>query len=115
MRYEGGNVHPDADTFRFRGDARRTPAVPLADWRHRGACSKEDPELFSPPDNTRSRSATQQIAKAKAVCHGCPVATECLHWALRAGEERGIWGGLSGDERQALKRRNARNQVDGNR
>ena len=36
---------------------------------------------------------------------------QCLAWALEAGQDHGVWGGLSEDERRALKRRNARAKV----
>ena len=29
----------------------------------------------------------------------------CLRWALESGQEAGVWGGMSEDERRALKRR----------
>jgi WhiB family transcriptional regulator, redox-sensing transcriptional regulator len=32
----------------------------------------------------------------------------CLQWALESGQDSGVWGGLSEDERRALKRRSAR-------
>ncbi|TLQ42328.1 WhiB family transcriptional regulator [Streptomyces marianii] len=38
----------------------------------------------------------------------CPVIEQCLQWALESGQESGVWGGLSEDERRALKRRTAR-------
>ena len=52
-----------------------------------------------------------QIEQAKAVCRRCPVTQSCLDWALRAGQDSGVWGGLSEDERRALKRRQARTRV----
>jgi len=73
------------------------------DWRHRSACRDEDPELFFP----------QQIEEAKKVCNRCLVINECLKWALESGQEAGVWGGLSEDERRALKRRAARNRARG--
>lgn len=76
------------------------------DWRHRGKCRGEDPELFFPVGN--SGPALEQIAEAKAVCADCLVVTECLAWALESGQDAGVWGGMSEDERRALKRRNAR-------
>ena len=76
------------------------------DWRHRAACREEDPELFFPIGNTGP--ALLQIEEAKAVCHRCPVIDACLGWALESGQDAGVWGGLSEDERRALKRRNAR-------
>ena len=45
-----------------------------------------DPDLFfaeSPAD----------IARAKELCRGCPVATACLAGALDRGEPWGVWGG----------------------
>ena len=76
------------------------------DWRHRAACLEEDPELFFPIGNTGP--ALVQIEEAKAVCAGCPVRETCLTWALESGQDSGVWGGMSEDERRALKRRHAR-------
>src|SRR5689334_9133636 len=78
----------------------------LMDWRHRAACLDEDPELFFPIGNTGP--ALLQIEEAKAVCRRCEVMDTCLRWALETGQDAGVWGGLSEDERRALKRRNAR-------
>ncbi|MCW2645235.1 MAG: WhiB family transcriptional regulator [Pseudonocardiales bacterium] len=76
------------------------------DWRHRAICRDEDPELFFPIGNTGP--ALLQIEQAKGVCRRCPVMQDCLAWALESGQDAGVWGGLSEDERRALKRRNAR-------
>jgi len=76
------------------------------DWRHESACRDEDPELFFPIGNTGP--ALVQIEEAKVVCRRCSVVDECLRWALETGQDAGVWGGLSEDERRALKRRNAR-------
>jgi WhiB family redox-sensing transcriptional regulator len=76
------------------------------DWRHVAACRDEDPELFFPIGNTGP--ALLQIEEAKSVCRRCPVREECLQFALDTGQDAGVWGGLSEDERRALKRRNAR-------
>ena len=76
------------------------------DWRHVAACRDEDPELFFPIGNTGP--ALLQIEEAKSVCRRCPVREECLQFALESGQDAGVWGGLSEDERRALKRRNAR-------
>lgn len=77
------------------------------DWRDRAACLDEDPELFWPIGNT-GREALLQIAFAKSVCRRCEVMDTCLAEALENGEEYGVWGGQSEDERRSLKRRNAR-------
>ena len=79
------------------------------DWRHRAACRDVDPELFFPIGNTGP--ALMQIEEAKQVCRSCPVVDSCLKWALESGQDAGVWGGLSEDERRALKRRNARTRA----
>jgi WhiB family transcriptional regulator, redox-sensing transcriptional regulator len=81
------------------------------DWRHRAICRDEDPELFFPVGN--SGPALLQIAEAKAVCGRCPVSNDCLNWALETGQDAGVWGGLSEDERRSLKRRRARARARG--
>lgn len=78
------------------------------DWRHQAECLNEDPELFFPVGNTGP--AIMQIAEAKKVCERCSVRAACLQWALEAGQDHGVWGGLSEDERRAMKRRNARSR-----
>jgi WhiB family redox-sensing transcriptional regulator len=78
----------------------------MKDWRHRAACRDEDPELFFPVGT--NGPALAQIRKAKAVCHRCPVARECLEWAITSGQDAGVWGGLSEDERRALLRQGRR-------
>jgi WhiB family redox-sensing transcriptional regulator len=67
------------------------------DWRHEAACREVDPELFFPIGN--SGPALLQIDEAKQVC---------LRWAIDSGQDAGVWGGLSEDERRALKRRTIR-------
>jgi WhiB family redox-sensing transcriptional regulator len=76
------------------------------DWRHHALCREEDPELFFPIGNTGP--ALLQIDEAKQVCRRCAVTESCLQWALDSGQDAGVWGGLSEDERRALKRRGAR-------
>lgn len=73
------------------------------DWRSRGACVDEDPDLFFPI--ARSGPAALQLEQAKAVCRRCPVCRECLSWALRTGQESGVWGGTGEDERRLMLRR----------
>ncbi|MHB2022493.1 MAG: WhiB family transcriptional regulator [Mycobacteriales bacterium] len=76
------------------------------DWRDEAACRDEDPELFFPVGSTGP--ALAQIRQAKAVCSRCAVIEPCLSWALESGQESGVWGGLSEDERRLLRRRGAR-------
>ena len=75
-------------------------------WREGAACMDESPELFFPIGN--AYPALLQIAHAKAVCRRCEVVDSCLKWAIEFGQDSGVWGGLSEDERHALRSRNAR-------
>lgn len=76
------------------------------DWRQRAACRGEDPELFFPVGTTGP--ALDQVELAKAICRSCPVIAECLAAALAGGEDAGIWGGLTEDERRRVRWSRAR-------
>jgi WhiB family redox-sensing transcriptional regulator len=78
----------------------------MSGWRDLGACRDEDPELFFPVGT--QGPARDQIACAQAVCGRCPVIGECLRWALATGQTEGIWGGLTTEERRALRYRAGR-------
>lgn len=76
------------------------------EWWEKAACLDEDPELFFPVGVTGP--AVQQQADAKAVCRRCPVAGECLEWALQTGQNYGIWGATDEEERRRLTIRRQR-------
>lgn len=80
-------------------------------WRNGSACMEETPELFFPIGH--AHLARQQIEEAKVVCGRCEVVQTCLKWAMDSGQDSGVWGGLSEDERHTLKRRNARTRRAG--
>lgn len=67
------------------------------DWPSRAACRISD------PDTLFVQGAAQN--RAKAVCLGCSVRTECLADALDNNIEFGVWGGMTERERRALLRR----------
>jgi len=68
----------------------------MYEWASRGACRQAD------PDTLFVQGAAQN--RAKAVCMGCPVRTECLADALDNRIEFGVWGGMTERERRALLR-----------
>jgi WhiB family redox-sensing transcriptional regulator len=72
-------------------------------WRSAAACRSADPELFFPISD--SGKSLKQIAKAKAICAGCPVRRECLTFALRTQQVYGIWGGTTEKERAITRQR----------
>ena len=66
------------------------------DWAARAACRTTD------PDSLFVQGAAQN--RAKAICAGCTVRTECLADALDNKVEFGVWGGMTERERRALLR-----------
>ncbi len=72
------------------------PYTPLA-WFARAACASTDPDAYFPAKGA-------QVKAAKAVCGRCPVAADCLDYALATGQKHGIWGGLSVNQRRRLAR-----------
>jgi WhiB family transcriptional regulator, redox-sensing transcriptional regulator len=78
------------------------------DWRDGSLCLREDPDLFFPVGNIRSGRTALQIDEAKAVCRRCPVAEQCLSWAVDVGPVEGIWGGTTEGERRTMRLRTMR-------
>jgi WhiB family transcriptional regulator, redox-sensing transcriptional regulator len=71
-------------------------------WAAQAACRHADPELFFPV--TPAGPSLVQLARAKKVCARCPVRTPCLEFALETGQDFGVWGGASEQERRAMRR-----------
>ncbi len=79
------------------------------DWQEDAACREHENTLFFGPDHQESELEKQsREARAKTVCHSCPVAEQCLEFAMDTNQKYGIWGGLTDRERASLKRRRAR-------
>lgn len=69
----------------------------MNDWPTQAACRGTD------PDRLFVQGAAQN--RAKAICFGCPVRTECLADSLDNEIEFGVWGGMTERERRALLRK----------
>jgi WhiB family transcriptional regulator, redox-sensing transcriptional regulator len=78
----------------------------IKNWRSAGACLAADPDLFF-PISTRG-PAKKQISRAKMICAGCEVRTECLDFAMSHDQTYGIWGGTTPEDRQRERRRKRR-------
>jgi WhiB family transcriptional regulator, redox-sensing transcriptional regulator len=74
----------------------------MAGWRDQARCREVDPDLFFPIGD--GRLGQRQIAQAKSVCAECPVAVECLAFAMRCLPD-GIAGGTTAAERSEMRRR----------
>lgn len=59
--------------------------MPIRVWRKRAICKKGFDQL--------------SIKEAKLICQSCPVAGECLKYALVHDEPSGVWGGFSRTDR----------------
>lgn len=68
-------------------------------WMDGSACldNPEGPDLFFP-------SKGQSNRPAKAICRNCPVLAQCRTYALANRETHGVWGGLSEQDRRAIRR-----------
>src|SRR5215469_14526214 len=75
-------------------------------WWRTAACRDADPELFFPI--SASVASGNVIRRAKQICASCPVTPLCLDYALTHRQEQGIWGGLTDEERQSLRRKMTR-------
>jgi WhiB family redox-sensing transcriptional regulator len=65
-------------------------------WQSKAECLKYDPEIFF---------SEYTLDAAKEICQKCMSQLACLEYALVTGEDEGVWGGLTDDERKALKRK----------
>ena len=68
-----------------------------SEWATRAACNGADPDALFVQGAAQNR--------AKQICMGCEVRTECLADALDNKVEFGVWGGMTERERRALLRR----------
>lgn len=73
-------------------------------WRAAALCIGTDPELFYPPPGNNGHDA-------KRICRRCPVAADCLDYALAGREEYGIWGGVAMRERRRMIGRGDRDRL----
>ena len=68
------------------------------DWMTDGKCRDMPPSVFFPSDGLG-------VQEAQKICATCPVAEECLEYALVNRIDHGVWGGCSERERRRLQRR----------
>lgn len=67
------------------------------EWMADGKCREMPPETFFPSDGVG-------VIRAQRVCATCPVATQCLEYALTNHIDHGVWGGKSERERRRILR-----------
>ena len=79
-------------------------SVEDAQWMNFAACSPQNAELFVAETSGFSQEQRDNLQRAKQICKECPVKQECLDFALVTGEDVGIWGGMTYNERKVYKR-----------
>lgn len=60
-----------------------------------------DPEMFFP-------TAGESLSGVRRFCLECPVRMECAEFAIARPYLYGVWGGLTKDERAAIRRQRRR-------
>jgi WhiB family redox-sensing transcriptional regulator len=68
-------------------------------WKARALCAGLPPDEWFP---LKEAGQSNVGIEAKKICAGCPVAHECLTYAVSEHEEYGIWGGCGGSKLRAL-------------
>lgn len=91
-----------------RSTTQSLPAIPIGlgsdpesatAWMTEGSCRLYPPNKFFPSDGAG-------VDRAQKICASCPVAAECLTYALELRIEHGVWGGCSERERRRILKRN---------
>lgn len=78
------------------------------EWQDDALCAEIGTEMFFPEKGGSTKDA-------KKVCADCPVAQQCLNYALQNDERFGIWGGLSERERRKLHAVSTRSRANDRR
>lgn len=66
-----------------------------SEWMANGKCRDAAPDTFFPSDGLG-------VIKAQRICAKCPVADQCLEYALKYHIDHGVWGGRSERERRRI-------------
>ena len=78
------------------------------DWKLKAVCWNTDQTIWFPPGD--DPDIPDQAAR---LCAQCPVATECLDYAVSIRPSGGIWAGLTADGVKRERRRRYMRQRKG--
>ncbi|MFD5564294.1 WhiB family transcriptional regulator [Kitasatospora griseola] len=73
-------------------------------WQARAACRGMDSAVFFSPCGEQGEARRMRERRARSVCHDCPVRSACASFAVRTGQDFGIWGGLTEADRLAARK-----------
>jgi len=80
------------------------PISEVWEWQLLGRCrDRSGTQFFHPDDDLGRISRRLREAAAKRLCGSCPVRRQCATHALTVGEEYGVWGGFSENDRYLLR------------
>ncbi len=78
------------------------------DWRAGAPCYNpgigEDDDPFFHPEGETGKAKRDRVRMAQRICADCPLAARCLEYAIENGEQHGVWGGVTEDERLPMIR-----------
>jgi WhiB family transcriptional regulator, redox-sensing transcriptional regulator len=88
---------------------RNAPDIDDTDaWEKRAACRDYDPESWFPVGHGALAEAQYEVARG--ICNTCPVQQRCLTESLERGDEWGMFGGQTPEERRPQRKlKDARN------
>ncbi|GGQ70079.1 WhiB family transcriptional regulator [Kitasatospora griseola] len=73
-------------------------------WQARAACRGMDSAVFFSPCGEQGEARRMRERRARSVCRDCPVRLACASFAVRTGQDFGIWGGLTEADRLAARK-----------
>lgn len=68
-----------------------------------GLCRLEDPDLWFPEFDERTRDFQEQANQAIRICLRCPVRDECKDYGVEY-EEYGVWGATTPSDRREIRK-----------
>jgi WhiB family redox-sensing transcriptional regulator len=87
-----------------RSTSQLQPITEAWEWQILGRCrDRGGAQFFHPDDDLGRISRRLREAAAKRLCRSCPVRPQCATHALIVGEEYGVWGGFSENDRLMLR------------
>ncbi len=92
------------------------PISNVWEWQMQGRCrDRATTQFFHPDDDLGRISRRLREEAAKRLCASCPVRKQCATHALTVGEEYGVWGGFTENDRATLRELGWRDAVDNRR
>lgn len=67
------------------------------EWMAQSKCREYPPDVFFPRNGVG-------VLTTQKICEDCPVAVDCLEYALDNHVDHGVWGGKSERERRRIAR-----------